>query len=135
MHSISINLTEDTPLLRTVKCERGPLLWENWRAVMGLSRSDVAALSQKQKVVYIFTDYFGGAGRQYADIWEKGQRRHFDRINDALQQIGVKAAAGQDEFDTIGLGGYRDDEALRKAAKLEKPAERQARLKAHPLDF
>lgn len=74
---------------------------------------------------YIETDYFGGTGsqasaifsrelppRRLVDTGAKAPARPDSPINQALRSLGVKAALGQDEFDTLGLGRFRDLEAL-----------------------
>jgi hypothetical protein len=57
----------------------------------------------------ILTDYFGGNGEQWACLFEGERRVSPDtaRINDVLQMLGVVAARGRDEFDTVGLGDHR----------------------------
>lgn len=61
----------------------------------------------------IATDYFGGLGGQAAAAY------HGDRvvlepssaqnsINTALRRLGVTLEGDKDEFDTIGLGAFRD---------------------------
>lgn len=62
----------------------------------------------------IETDYFGGRGDQAAAVY------HGDRevmapsvgavgsINEALRHLGVRASPSVDEFDTVGLGRFRD---------------------------
>ena len=62
------------------------------------------------KFALIYTDYFGGAGEQYATVYENGQRVLGvtpDGINQALSVIGVMCLENKDEFDSIGLGKYR----------------------------
>lgn len=57
----------------------------------------------------ILTDYFGGAGEQWAYVY--GGSALVDpqirSINQALARLGIAARPGLDEFDTIGLGNYR----------------------------
>ena len=70
---------------------------------------------KNRTVVFITTDYFGGIGNQTAKVYENGKviyhetdEFEFNRpINTALKMIGVVKEVGIDEFDTIGLGGYR----------------------------
>jgi hypothetical protein len=66
----------------------------------------------------IETDYFGGNGGQCAVVY-RGQEEVLacprDRrgpINAALRLLGVIAQRGIDEFDTVGLGQYRDWDAM-----------------------
>jgi hypothetical protein len=57
----------------------------------------------------IQTEYFGGAGEQWARAFT-GERRASDAnttINDVLRMLGVARQGHLDEFDTVGLGGHR----------------------------
>lgn len=57
------------------------------------------------------SDYFGGPGEQWAVLFE-GERSLLPpdaRVNDALRELGVIRAAGNDEWDTIGLASYRSN--------------------------
>jgi hypothetical protein len=66
----------------------------------------------------IETDYFGGHGTQAAAVYRgeeevmAPERGRFGTINKALRLLGVKAGEGCDEFDTVGLGQYRDFSGL-----------------------
>lgn len=54
------------------------------------------------------TDYFGGAGSQWAAAFEGERALAGDgTINAALRHLGVARRAGLDEFDTVGLGAHR----------------------------
>lgn len=57
----------------------------------------------------IMTDYFGGAGSQWAAgyIGERRTTENDATINDALKMLGVVRTEGNDEFDTVGLGNHR----------------------------
>lgn len=58
----------------------------------------------------IQTDYFGGAGGQYAHVYRGGTNvdpAGIRTINQALRYMGVTAMNGQDEFDSIGLSQIR----------------------------
>ena len=74
---------------------------------------------------YIETDYFGGTGSQAAAIFSdwppallladedtNAPAQPESPINTALRSLGVRAAPGQDEFDTVGIGRFRDLESL-----------------------
>lgn len=77
-------------------------------------------VSQGTAVAYISTEYFGGHGGQDAIAWLHGDvvfspesKGYGDvwpnsAISQALRAIGVIANAGQDEFDTLGLGHHRE---------------------------
>ena len=56
----------------------------------------------------VMTDYFGGLGEQWARAYLRGEAVPSVRdINAALRVLGVEAAAGLDEFDTVGLADHR----------------------------
>jgi hypothetical protein len=57
----------------------------------------------------IQTDYFGGAGDQWAALYVRTHRTNADAIsiNAVLRMLGVIAAPGLDEFDTVGLADHR----------------------------
>lgn len=68
---------------------------------------------ENRVVAKIETDYFGGCGDQTAKVWDNGvkifhQMDSCGPINQALEYLGVKRENGKDEFDTLGLGQYRD---------------------------
>ena len=76
-------------------------------------------ISHNSPVAYINTYYSGGQGGQDALVWDKGNLRFsptspgYEKnwpnspISQALRMIGVVAEAGEDEFDTLGLGKHR----------------------------
>lgn len=57
----------------------------------------------------ILTDYFGGVGQQFANVYKENKNVDFkiDTISKALKYLGVEKGDHYDEFDTIGLGKYR----------------------------
>ena len=58
----------------------------------------------------IQTDYFGGAGQQFAHVYRGGKNvdpAGIRTINQALNYLGVTAQSGKDEFDTAGLSQVR----------------------------
>ncbi|MDI9340185.1 MAG: hypothetical protein QM534_06385 [Sediminibacterium sp.] len=57
----------------------------------------------------IQTDYFGGIGSQYANVFieEQNADHSIQTINQALEYLGVIAKTGMDAFDTVGLSGIR----------------------------
>ncbi len=73
----------------------------------------MAALTPGEPFAILETDYFGGTGTQAAAVYLDGKellaprRAALGPINEALLQLGVQPSAGQDAFDTIGLGGLR----------------------------
>lgn len=71
--------------------------------------------SRRGPVAYVEAELFGGSGCQASIVWDKGEiiagpsvGQH--AINEALRLLGVRAAAGQDEFDALGLGRHRETE-------------------------
>ncbi|HEY0737835.1 MAG TPA: hypothetical protein VGD69_23150 [Herpetosiphonaceae bacterium] len=71
----------------------------------------MSAITGIQEPVFaiILTDYFGGAGEQWAQVYRgsKVVNPQIRTINQALAQLGVVTSPGMDEFDTVGLGNYR----------------------------
>ena len=68
--------------------------------------------SQRGCVGYIVAEYFGGGGSQFGVAWSDGDvvlgpLRQDDAINQVLRFLGVTPGAGQDEFDSVGLGRHR----------------------------
>jgi hypothetical protein len=66
-----------------------------------------------RKFAYIEAHYFGGNGGQIAVTWKNNKRDQLlsfgqDRINQVLQDFGVTAKKGQDEFLTLGFGLRRN---------------------------
>lgn len=85
----------------------------------------LAGATKDGAAAYVETNYFGGTGSQAAAVFSEGKMilegsvpvsrqppQHDDPINTALRALGVEAAPGQDEFDTLGLRRFRDLEAL-----------------------
>lgn len=78
----------------------------------------------KNKIIaFITTDYFGGPGNQSAKVFLNNKKileqdDEFDwklkPINSALKLLGVNKKGGMDEFDTIGLAGYRSNNSFDK---------------------
>lgn len=44
---------------------------------------------------------FGPTDERYNDVWPNSA------ISQAIRKLGIMAAEGKDEFDTVGLGRYR----------------------------
>jgi len=64
---------------------------------------------ESPRFALIKTEYFGGAGEQWACGFV-GARRETNEsatINDALRMLGVVKAGSLDEFDAVGLGAHR----------------------------
>lgn len=76
---------------------------------------------KNKTVACLMTSYFGGMGEQKAKVFENGTKVYNETdeydykirpINTALEMIGVVRNGDMDEFDTIGLGSYRDNESF-----------------------
>lgn len=64
-----------------------------------------------QKYALVQTDYFGGMGEQFAALCENGKMITKEKkINEILENLGVKRKFNMDEFDSINLGEYRGTE-------------------------
>lgn len=66
-----------------------------------------------RKVAYIEAEYHGGSGGQMALVWKDNKREYLleygqDKINQVLQDFGVVAKVGEDEFLTAGFGLRRN---------------------------
>jgi hypothetical protein len=85
----------------------------------------LAEASRAGVLIYLETEYFGGVGVQAAAlfrdrriIWRRSESsshrspKDDSPINSGLRELGVEAAGGLDEFDTIGLSEFRSLEAL-----------------------
>lgn len=79
--------------------------------LQGLTR-----ISHQGPVAYVEAEFFGGQGEQSAAVLHRGAVQWVRQgggewpgspISQALRQIGVVAAGGKDEFDTLGLGRHR----------------------------
>lgn len=66
---------------------------------------------EEPEFAIIYTDYFGGVGEQWAQVYQGTQLAdpHIYSINDALKFMGIVAASGRDEFDTVGLQRIREN--------------------------
>lgn len=75
--------------------------------------------SHEKFVAYIETEYFGGEGLQSATVFKNGRvvygpkQADIGPINEALKMIGaIKKSGCHDEFESIGLAGFRSCEDL-----------------------
>ena len=87
-----------------------PSIFPSERVVLSLAAAvtHAADCARIPTFALVMTDYFGGTGDQWACVFTAGQRIGGIRdINDALRVLGVRAVAGADEFDTVGLGRHR----------------------------
>lgn len=69
--------------------------------------------SENPEYAIILTDYVGGVGNQYANVFVNSDNanRNITTINQALRHLGVRAKNGIDEFDTLGLDKIRSQPA------------------------
>ena len=67
--------------------------------------------SKEVEFAIILTDYFGGVGQQYADVYkeEKNIDLEINTISKALRYLGVEKGNHHDEFDAVGLANYRSN--------------------------
>ncbi|WP_018546821.1 hypothetical protein [Streptomyces sp. LaPpAH-108] len=84
----------------------------------------LARWSAAGPVACVEAEVFGGVGEQRAAVWEGGAvvlgPLHVDEdepfpaegspVSRALRRLGVRADAGRDEFDAVGLGRRRSSE-------------------------
>jgi HEAT repeat protein/PBS lyase HEAT-like repeat-containing protein len=76
-------------------------------------------VSRGTAIAFVSASYHGGAGGQTATVWSNQKLMRKDiKINAALQLLGVRAAAPDDEFDTVGLGQFRKIESWVQAAHI-----------------
>jgi hypothetical protein len=75
----------------------------------------ILPLSNEYPIAYIQTEYFGGVGEQGAIAWHMEKIVYppsivwgIGPINMALKKLGVNQKDGLDEFDTLGLGKFRN---------------------------
>jgi hypothetical protein len=71
------------------------------------------SLPDGHKITYIETEYFGGVGGQYACMfWDHKvylcPHQDHHPINQVLKELEVCPTNDMDEFDSLGLGDYRD---------------------------
>lgn len=109
-----------------------------WWLDLDLEWAAVSA-SRVGPVAYVEAEFAQGAGSQAAVVWADGlivlgplredDAEHARRrvslvdwpVNRALRRLEVPAETGADEFDTLGLGRYRDTDAWREAAASPPP--------------
>ena len=79
---------------------------------------NVREFGKDKTIAKISTDYFGGAGHQEAKLFVNNKKEYDESsetnymvspINDVLKMIGVIKKGSSDEFDTIGLSNFRDN--------------------------
>jgi hypothetical protein len=104
--------------------ERIPDSWRLRKPVAALARM----LSHDRRVLYVFSETFGGVGTKEAVAWHGGKSLYGpsgacdieadlepgyqlapvnNPVNAGLSAIGVKAADGRDEYETVGLDRHR----------------------------
>jgi hypothetical protein len=86
------------------------------RLTDGLARLG-ARLSEMDGVIYVETDYHGGAGEQAAMAWHDGAvvsapvRARDGAIGRVLAWVGVEGGGHYDEVEALGLDRHRDNDA------------------------
>lgn len=87
-----------------------------------LERVAKRVLGPEALYAIVETDYFGGAGDQAAVVY-RGSRQvmaprvaRIGPINAALRRLGVERGASRDEFEALGLDGFRSFDDLLEAA-------------------
>lgn len=70
------------------------------------------ALSVDCEVAYVETEYVAGEGFERAGVWSHGKLvlgplEGAGSINQALRALGVRSAAGIEEFELVGLSRHR----------------------------
>ena len=68
-----------------------------------------------KEVAYVESEFFGGEGGHIGLIWKNGERAftsdlNIQSMNEILKRLGVQKTTFKDEFDSIGLGQYRQTE-------------------------
>ncbi|MFJ7130362.1 hypothetical protein [Streptomyces sp. NPDC098101] len=97
-NSASLDLPEGLSLLFPTEA----VLCDLVREVTGTDRPRFAIIE---------THYFAGVGHQGAVVFDGEDRLATDptSINQALAALGVRATSAMDEFDVIGLAGFRSN--------------------------
>src|SRR3989304_2979040 len=98
-----------------VECPQGFILLPGpWEEGDERKPEKVAERISAGPVAYLTTDYFGGMGDQRASLFDPiakpgtAYELHCDSINEVLVKMGLVKKDNMDEFDTLGLGRYRD---------------------------
>jgi hypothetical protein len=95
-----------------------PLGDELYDEICKYNRQPMKWLAKKlgeDHIAWIETDYFGGFGEQSAILWKDGKKKRYRKrfggnIDEALKELGV-VCEGSDEFDALGLGKHRLNDA------------------------
>jgi len=73
----------------------------------------ILKITNKEEPLFsiISTEYFGGMGKQYANVYKKNvlADSNIKTINEALSYMGVERKNSLDEFDTVGLSNHRSE--------------------------
>ena len=76
-------------------------------------KADMKRISKNNEVEFavILTDYFGGTGEQFANVFkgDKNVNLEIRNISNALKYLGVEKGNHHDEFDAVGLVNYRSN--------------------------
>ncbi len=85
------------------------LIYPNEAALVELLQ--IISCSRFVTFAIIVTDYFGGMGDQFAQVYQNTAlvSPHLNAISPALEWLGVKPVQNLDAFDTVGLSNYRSN--------------------------
>lgn len=98
---------------------------ESFQSLTSTIAQATRAASVGGPIGYIEAEFFGGIGTQAAILWTDGQIAHGPivtgsepdgqslptsewAVNSVLRLLGISAADGMDEFDTVDLGAHRE---------------------------
>jgi hypothetical protein len=109
------------PVVRELLVHTGPAeLVRGFYFLTETFDAGLAAASRDGPLVYVETEYFGGAGGQAAAVYREGRRTFLASTHDdcvvgddpwpistGLRQIGVVRSDAVDEFDAVGLDRHR----------------------------
>jgi len=128
MHCVSVYLVKKSDL-RDRKIENilenrddigDKIIWTEMNCGVLATKSKIPEDFMKGKMIAkINTDYFGGYGHQGAKLFINGDLEYeandeqdytIRPINTVLKKMGVVKKDCMDEFDTIGLGKYRNND-------------------------
>jgi hypothetical protein len=72
--------------------------------------------SFQHPIAWLYISFFGGCGEQESAIFIAGEKVSFgpsyDAVGEALARLGVVRTDDKDEFDVLGFGKNRDNDAI-----------------------
>lgn len=76
-----------------------------------------------ERVGWMESDYHGGFGDQHAKYWVHGKKENVrsrsNPVNEVLSNLGVVPSSKSDEWDTVGIGRYREENDIIEEWQLE----------------